>query len=411
MSYLQKQQSQEQQTSRQQSQEQQPQKQQAKKQLAHRQPSTQSPIPWSTIWLTDAEAAGVAQSFETTWLSMGPKVKAFEERMAAMVGAKYALAISNGTVALELSFQAMGIGPGDTVAVPAFTYFATISSVVKVGATPLFIDSAPGSFNMCAKDLADKVDSNTKAVVYIDYAGLPADYAAIEKVARDANLVIVHDAAQSPGTTRDGQSIVRDGDISTTSFHAAKLMTTVEGGMVFCNDEESYRQVQMLRNQGEAPGEKYVHRAFGTNARMTDMQAAIGLQQLSRLPSIVGKRRALANRYGQLFDGCDGVEVQRVEDFEGFELAWMLYPILVENRDAVAQDLKAEGIDTRIAYARPTHRQPCVQAKYSDLRVSSPRADYICDRVLNLPMFHEMTEAQQARVSEAVKRSVQKHRS
>ena len=369
----------------------------------------QNTIPWSTPWFNGLEAAGVASAFETTWLSSGPKVLEFETKMAALAGSKFASAVNNGTSALEIALQAKGIGPGDTVAVPAFTYFATISAVVRVGATPIFVDSEANSFNLCPQDLLAKLASNTKAVIYIDYAGLPANYAAIEKIARKANLIIIHDAAQSPGTTRQGKSIVSEGDISTTSFHAAKLMTTIEGGMIFCNDDQTHRKIKSLRNQGEGSGEKYVHTDFGTNARMTDIQAAIGLAQLDRLPAIVEKRQTLAKNYEKMLQGCPGLQMQQPSDFPESSLSWMLYPILIENRDAIAADLKAAGIDTRIAYARPTYRQPCVQEKYPHLKVSSPRAEYICSRILNLPMFHDMTESQQQRVSDAVKESADKY--
>lgn len=364
-------------------------------------------IPWSKPWLNNLESDSVSKIFETNWLSMGPCVKEFESKMATLVGSKFAVATNNGTSALEIALRAKNVGAGDTVVVPSFTYFATVSAVVRTGATPLFVDAGHDSFNLCPIDLATKISSNTKAVVYIDYGGFPANYVDIKNIAHAAGATVIHDAAQSLGTTRNGKSIVSEGDISTTSFHAAKLITTIEGGMIFCDDKELHEKIKRIRNQGEEYGQKYIHQDFGLNARMTDIQAAIGLVQLIKMGSILERRQELAENYTRMLNGFIDIKTHS-SGYLDSDLAWMLYPILIKGRDKVAADLSAVGIDTRIAYPIPTYQQPCVSSKYPDLDSNCPRTEQICSQVLNLPMFHDMTELQQRRITDEIKKSVEK---
>lgn len=356
-------------------------------------------IQWAAPWLDGREKDELVGAFDSTWLSMGPRTKRFEERMAAYIGVKHAIAVSNGTDALDLALKAMGVGPGDEVIVPAMTYIATVSSVLYQNAKLVFADIERDSYNLDAASAERLVTKKTKCILYIDYGGNPADHPALKSLSERTGVPLLQDGAQSLGGEYGGAKLCRQGAVCTTSFHTAKLMTTIEGGMIFTEDDAMAAHMRMMRNQGEDPERKYVHPVLGTNARMTDMQAAIGLRQLDKFDVILEKRRRIAERYYARFAGNPGIVMPKVRP--GGLNSWFFAPILVENRDAVAKALKGAGVDTRVAYPMPAYEQP-FYARYAEpgVRIHCPNAKWMTERVLNLPMFHEMTDAQLDYVTE-----------
>ncbi|NQT46518.1 MAG: DegT/DnrJ/EryC1/StrS family aminotransferase, partial [Candidatus Omnitrophica bacterium] len=226
-------------------------------------------IPWADPWLDKCEVAAINAVLESRWLGMGARVAEFEDKMHQYIGVKHALAVSNGTVALDLALKVLGVGPGDEVIIPAMTYVATAHAVLYQHARPVFADIELKTFNIEPASVERLITKKTKCIVYIDYGGNPADSVGLQEISERYAIPLLQDGAQSLGGGYNGNRLCKQGTISTTSFHIAKLMTTIEGGMIFTDDEKIAQDLRMMRNQGEDPQRKYIHRVLGTNARMT----------------------------------------------------------------------------------------------------------------------------------------------
>lgn len=363
-------------------------------------------VPWSNPWIDKPEKKEVDSVFESDWFGMGPRTREFENRLRAYIGVKHALAVSNGTVALDLALKAIGIKPGDEVIVPAMTYIATVSSVLYQHAVPVFADIELDSFNIDPVSIRKLITRKTKCIMYIDYGGNPADHYKLKNISDEYAVPLVQDGAQSLGGEFKGEKLCKQGLICTTSFHIAKLMTTIEGGMVFTEDDQIAYLIRMMRNQGEDPEKKYIHMVLGTNARMTDLQAAIGLRQIEKFGKIVKRRQEIADHYCSRLSRCKKIRIPVVK--AGCKNAWFFVPILVKNRDSVARELRARGVDTRIAYPMPVYSQPFfAQFKKRGFNYDCRNAEFMTQRVLNLPIFHRMTQAQLDYVTDNVIRIVE----
>ncbi len=365
-------------------------------------------VPWANPWLDEEEKRELIETFDSTWLSMGPRTKAFEERMREYIGVKHAIAVSNGTVALDLALKGMHIGPGDEVIVPAMTFIATVSAVLYQNAVPVFADIELDTYNIDPASIEKLITKKTKCIVYIDYGGNPADHDALRNISKKYKIPLLHDAAQSLGGSYQGQRLCKQGLVATTSFHTAKLMTTIEGGMIFTEDDGIAAHLRMMRNQGEDPQQKYIHKVLGTNARMTDLQAAIGLKQMDKFLAILKRRKEIAEFYYSKFSASKHIKLPLVR--AGAVSAWFFAPILIENRDAVARQLNEVGIATRIAYPMPAYEQPFFDTYRDKNRIyDCPNAKWMTQRVLNLPLFHQITEDQLNYVVDHVLKTVEKN--
>lgn len=363
-------------------------------------------IPFAIPYINELELREVSDAISENWLSMGKRVRKLESLWAEYQRARHAVAVFNGTIALELALRVMNIGPGDEVIVPAMTYFATVSAVVLRGAKPVFADIEDKTYNLNPDDIAHRITSRTRAIIYIDYGGNPADATGILMTAQKHGIPVLQDAAQSIGGRIGGKPLGFEAELSITSFHTAKVVTTVEGGMIFTNDDSIARCLRILRNQGEDPERKYHHAMIGYNARMTDMQAAIGLVQFRKFDEIIARRAALAETYHQLLANQKNIGL--ITPRQGNDRnAWFFYPVLVPNRDKVASRLKEKGVETRIAYPMPVYRQPAILENLP--RTTDPNCpvtEEFTSRVIDLPIFHQMTAAQQQYVAERLIESV-----
>jgi perosamine synthetase len=350
-------------------------------------------VPWADPWLDKREKDEISAAFDSTWLGMGPRTRAFEERMCQYLGVKFAVAVSNGTDALDLALKSLGVGPGDEVIVPAMTYIATVSSVLYQHAIPVFADIELDTFNIDPLSVEKLITDKTKCVVYIDYGGNPADHINLQRVSKETGIPLLQDGAQSLGGEFKGEKLCKQGVVCTTSFHIAKLMTTIEGGMVFTENEEFAESIKMRRNQGEDLKQKYIHRILGTNARMTDLQAAIGLKQNEKFGEILERRAQIGEFYYSKFNRNENIKLPTIR--EGAKNAWFFVPILVENRDTVVKKLKEAGIDIRVAYPMPVYEQPFfTRYKKENIRYNCSRAKWMTTKVINLPIFHTMSDEQ-----------------
>jgi perosamine synthetase len=363
--------------------------------------STHDPIPWARPAIDDAELREVMACMASGWLTSGPRVERFEQLMAARVGRRFAVAVSNGTAALDLALRVLGVGPGDEVVVPALSYVATASAVALQHATPVFADVDRRNLGLDPASAAANVGRRTAAILCTDHGGNPCDFAKLTALANRNRLPLVLDGAQSLGAAFEGRPALSYGTISTVSFHAAKCMTTIEGGMVFTDDEPLARKMRIIRSQGEDPYRKYHHIELGHNFRMTELQAAIGLAQLGKLDALLADRQALAAQYRSLFAPLG---LMSPPGLPGTRNSFFLYSLLVPQRDAVVARLKSRGVDTRVCYPIPLYQQP-IFTRYKSNRC--PAAEETCAMIFNPPMFFGMTPAQQRRVAAELREAIE----
>ncbi|SDK28457.1 perosamine synthetase [Ferrimonas sediminum] len=361
----------------------------------------QDDIPWSRPEVGDDELNAIAAAFRDDWLTMGPRVARFEQAMAKRMQVEHAVAVSSGSVALDIALKVLGVGPGDEVIVPAITYFATAAAVSRVGATAVFVDVDSRNLNLNPQLILEAISPRTKGLVYIDYGGLPADSQRIMDLADQLGLFALQDAAHSLGGRYLGAPLGSQAGISTMSFHMAKTMTTIEGGMIFTHHKAHADAMRVYRNQGESG--KYLHARLGYNARMNDIMAAVGLTQLEKLDRFLEGRRRVSNEYQRHFDAV-GIDTLN-NPVADSDAAHFLYTILIDDRDQVARELKSQGIDTRICYPMPLYRQEVYADGHAPCRaLPCPVSESVSQRVLNLPLFPSMSQAQIERVVLAVER-------
>jgi perosamine synthetase len=356
-------------------------------------------IPWARPYLGSEEVAAVVALLEDRRLSMGREVTAFEAEMAQLAGRRHALALANGSVALDIALRLTGVERGDEVLVSAFSYIATTNSIFWQGARPIFCDIDPLTLNVDLDDARARLTSTTRAFLVSDYCGSPPDYHAIEAFCAEAGIALIVDGAQAVGGSFDGRSSLSRGVVSTTSLHTAKAFLTGEGGMVFLDDDALLERGRRLRGQGEIPGRKYIHDTLAYNYRLTEIAAAIGRAQIARADAVLTQRAALVARYHACLERVGGVV------FAGHHPlatpSWFSLAILIPERDAVAASLSEAGIETRSLYPIPTYRQPIPEyAPWNDLDL--PVAEQAATRVLNPPLFFEMTLAEVDEVCDAI---------
>ncbi len=349
-------------------------------------------IRLSTPVIGPEEQAAVAAVVASGRLAQGEQVAAFEREFADFCGVEHAVAVSSGTSALHLGLVAAGIGPGDEVVVPSFTFAATANAVVLAGATPVFADIDPVTFCLDPDAVAAALTERTAAIMPVHLFGHPAATDRLGALAARHGLLLLEDAAQAHGATRDGRTTGALGDVAAFSFYATKNMTTGEGGMICTGDAAVAERARLLRNQGMR--ERYRNEVVGHNARMTDVAAAIGRVQLGRLPGWNEHRRDNAARYDKLLEG---VVVPAVE--HGVEHVYHQYTVRVaEGRERVQERLTAAGVEHGVYYPVPVHRLPSF-----DSPAHLPETERACAEVLSLPVGPLVTSTDVERVAEVIR--------
>jgi dTDP-4-amino-4,6-dideoxygalactose transaminase len=338
---------------------------------------------------------------------LGPEITELEKRLSEFCGARFTLSCANGTDALILALMAKGVGPGDAVFVPSFTFVASAEVVVLVGATPVFVDVDEDTFLMNTESLeaaigvAKKNGLSPRAVMPVDLFGQPADYEAIAQLAEAHGLFVLADAAQSFGATRAGKRVGTMAPITATSFFPAKPLGCYgDGGAIFTDDEETLSVLKSLRVHGQGR-DKYDNVRIGINGRMDTLQAAILIQKLAVFEDEIVARQRVAKRYA---DGLSDVaQVQKIED--GATSVWAQYTIRLGNRDHVVSRLKEAGVPTAIYYPIPLHRQTPYQ-QYPAAPAGLPASERLAGEVLSLPMHPYLKDADQTMIIDAVKTAV-----
>jgi dTDP-4-amino-4,6-dideoxygalactose transaminase len=328
-------------------------------------------------------------------LAQGPKVREFEERFAEWCGVEHAVAVSSGTSALHIALLAHGIGPGDEVITPAFSFVASANCALFVGARPVFADIEPEYFTLDPSAVAGLITPRTRAIVAVHLFGQPCDVDAIAALAREHGLVIVEDACQAHGTRLNGRPVGTWGT-ACYSFYPTKNMTTGEGGMITTNDAETAERARLIRDHGSR--QRYVHEVLGYNLRMTELQAAIGLVQLRKLEAWNAQRQANAAYLTEMLAGTDGVTVPRIR--AGATHVFHQYTIRIRDRDVAVRRLTEHGIGVGVYYPAPIYRQPLYRRLGYDDHL--PQAEAASREVLSLPVHPSLTTAELDLIVEAV---------
>ncbi len=330
---------------------------------------------------------------DTTSFVMGPAVRQFEEAFATFCGVTHGIGVSNGTAAIELALRALGIGRGDEVITAAHTFIATAEAISNVGARPVFVDVDPETYTLAPAAVAAAITSATRALLPVHIYGQPADMTALTKLAKQHGLALIEDAAQAHGATWQGKRAGNLADMACFSFYPGKNLGAYgDAGAVMTNNDALAEQVRLLRNHGRRS--KYVHDIVGANERIDTLQAAILGAKLPYLAAWTAKRQALAARYHTLLADA---EIVLPKVAPAATSAWHLYVIRTPARDRLLTFLKTHGVEAGIHYPVPLHLQPAY-AELGYQRGELPVTEIVADTCLSLPLYPEMTEAQQDRV-------------
>lgn len=321
-------------------------------------------IPVNEPLLNGKEKEYLLECIETGWISSeGPFIAQFERDFATRMGRKQGIAVSNGTAAIDIAVDALGIGPGDEVIMPAFTIISCITQIVRASAKPVLVDSDPVTWNMDVAQVAAKITPKTKAIMIVHIYGLPVDVDPILELARKHGLKVIEDAAEMHGQTYKGRPCGSFGDISTFSFYPNKHVTTGEGGMILTDDEQLAESCRSLRNLCFQPAKRFVHERLGWNYRMTNLQAALGLAQLEQLDNFAQRKRAMGARYTELLGDLPGVQLPLQKTEYADNIYWV-YGLVLDDALGTAEEtmrrLGEHKIGTR-PFFYPMHLQPVLR--------------------------------------------------
>jgi perosamine synthetase len=363
-------------------------------------------IPVNEPLLDGNEKKYLEQCIDTGWISSeGPFVREFEERFAARVGRRYAVAVCNGTAALEAAVISLGIGPDDEVIFPAFTIISCAAAIVRAGAVPVVVDCDPLTWNMDVSPIEDKISPRTKAIMAVHIYGLPVDMDPLLDLAERYGLRIIEDAAEAHGLDYKGRQCGSFGDISTFSFYPNKIVTTGEGGMIVTDDFGLAESCRSLRNLCFNQQKRFVHDELGFNYRMSNLQAAIGLAQLERLDEFVTRKRAMGSRYNELLSGLPSLLLpQDRTDFA--ENCYWVYGVVLRgdllfDAEVVMSRLSERGIGTR-PFFWPMHEQPVFRKMGVFADISCPVAERIARRGFYIPSGLALSLEQMGQVALAL---------
>jgi perosamine synthetase len=345
-------------------------------------------IPVYRPWLGGNEKKYVNECLDSTWISSkGKFIPLFEQQFAGYLGVRHAASVCNGTVALHAALLALGVGPGDEVIVPTLTYIASVNAIAYTGASPVFVDSLPDTWQMDPDDVQKKITSKTKAIMAVHLYGHPCQMDKLCSLAKKHGVYLIEDCAEALGSEFQGKKVGAFGDIATFSFFGNKTVTTGEGGMVVTNDETLHDRVVHFKGQGLAKHREYWHDVIGYNYRMTNICAAIGLAQLERVTETIARKRKIAGQYRELLKDLPvSFHGEQKDTINTFWMCSILTP-RAEQRDPLRDALKQEGIETRPLFY-PAHTMPMYSQKFQ----KHPVAEDLGWRGINLPSYPELKE-------------------
>jgi UDP-2-acetamido-2-deoxy-ribo-hexuluronate aminotransferase len=340
--------------------------------------------------------AGIQRVLDHGQYILGPEVVELEEKLAAFVGAKYCITVANGTDALQIAQMALGIGPGDEVITPGFTYIATAETVALLSAKPVYVDIDPRTYNLDPKLLEAAITPRTRAIIPVSLYGQCADFDAINAIAARHGIPVIEDAAQSFGASYKGRKSCNLSTIACASFFPSKPLGCYgDGGAIFTNDDELAKVMRQIARHGQ--DRRYHHIRVGVNSRLDTLQAAILLPKLAVLDEEIAQRQQVATLYKKLLGEASIHTTPYVEPHN--TSAWAQYTIRVQDRDAVQEKLRQAGIPTAVHYPIPLNKQPAV----ADDSAQLPMGDKVAEQVMSLPMSPGLTQTDQARIAELLR--------
>lgn len=368
-------------------------------------------IPYGKQTIEKDDIQSVVDVLKSDYLTTGPKIAEFEKMVADYVGAKYAVAISNGTSALHAACFAAGIQPGDEVITTPLTFAASSNCVLYCGGTPVFADVDPKTYNIDPEDIRRKITDKTKAIIAVHLAGQPCDMDEIHKIAKEHDLLVIEDGAHALGSVYKGKKVGTLSDMTTFSFHPVKPITTGEGGMIVTDNEEFYQKMMLFRSHGITRDENLMTRNdgpwfyqqldLGYNYRITDIQCALGCSQMKKLDRFLALRKEIVARYNEAFADCENIIIPY--QLPETESGWHLYIVQVKNCDRrkVFEALREHGIAVNVHYI-PVYLHPYYQEHgYKDVHCRN--AEEVYSHIISLPLYPTLTEEQQQYVIETLK--------
>ncbi len=381
-------------------------------------------LPFSTPTIEDAEINEVVDSLRSGWITTGPKVKRFEEAFGAYVGAPFSVPLSSATAGLHLTLLALKIQEGDEIITTPMTFVSTVSMIILAGGVPVLVDIEPGTLNVDATKIREKITPRTRAIIPVHFAGQSCDMDPIFALATEFGLTVIEDAAHAAGTEYKGKRIGSLDSVAIFSFHPNKNITTGEGGMVCTGDETLAEEVSLLKFHGMSREAWKRFAASGTpnydillpgfKYNMMDIQAAIGIHQLPKLDGFIDSRKDIAEFYNREFADVAELAIPALAPYQQRH-AWHLYTPLVRiellslDRDSFMAELKKENIGTGLHY-KAVHHHPWYRENLPQPENSLPNADYASDRILSLPLFPKMTQDDACDVVAAVKTVLARNR-
>ena len=369
-------------------------------------------IPYGRQYVDDEDIEEVVKVLKSDFLTTGPVIEEFEKKVADYVGAKYAVAVANGTAALHSACYAANIGKGDEVITTPITFADSSNCAYYCGAVPVFADIDPKTYNIDPSDVEKKITDRTKAIIAVHFTGQPCDMERIHEIANKHGLIVIEDAAHALGAVYEGKKVGSLSEMTTFSFHPVKHITTGEGGMVLTNHQELYERLKLFRTHGITREEHllrkndgpwyYEQLDLGYNYRITDIQCALGISQMKKLPYFLERRKEIAERYQEAFADCDNIQCPYQKP--GCENAWHLYVIRIKGgkRKEVFEKLREAGIGVNVHYI-PVYQHPYYQEHgYKD--ISCPNAEQYYEEAISLPIYPALKEAEQEYVIETVQK-------
>lgn len=342
-------------------------------------------IPLSSPFVEEEDIQAVVDVLRTPNLSLGPKLKEFEEKFANYIGTKYAIALNSGTSALHLAIKSLNIQSGDEVIVSPFTFVASANCILFENATPVFVDIEENTFNIDTDKIEQAITNKTKAIIDVDIFGRPSNKEKIKSLAEKYNLKVIEDSAEAIGAKYNGKNVGTFFDAGIFAFYPNKQMTTGEGGMLVTNNENIYKLVRSYRNQGRDTEKWLEHERIGYNYRLSDINCALGISQLNKINKILEKREQVANEYNlQLKDTTEITLPFTSTDTN--KVSWFVYVIQVQNRNQIMEKLKQKGIACA-AYFNPLHLTKFYKNKFNFKEGDFPICEKIARTTLALP-FH-----------------------
>ena len=368
-------------------------------------------IPYGKQTIEQDDIQAVVDVLKSDFLTTGPKIAEFEQTVADYVGAKYAVAISNGTSALHAACFAAGIGPGDEVITTPLTFAASANCVLYCGGTPVFADVDPKTYNIDPEDIRRKITDRTKAIIAVHLAGQPCDMDAIHSIAREHGLIVIEDGAHALGSVYKGKKVGSMSDMTTFSFHPVKPITTGEGGMIVTDNEDFYKKMILFRSHGITRDDSMMTRNdgpwfyqqfdLGYNYRITDIQCALGCSQMKKLDRFLARRKEIVARYNEAFADCDNIITPyQLSDTES---GWHLYIVQVKNCDRrqVFEAMREKKIGVNVHYI-PVYMHPYYQ-EHGYENVHCANAEEIYSHIISLPLYPGLTSEQQDYVIDTLK--------